>query len=91
MAFVLPGGAPEFRRGDLEGTLRRVCGYERELQENLNFCLGQLSKALDRANGGVEEAAVGREALAGRVAAAEAAVKRLESRLAALESGKEGT
>lgn len=51
MASVLPGSPPGFRRDDLAGSVRALCGYMRTLQENVDFALGQQQRRLDAAEG----------------------------------------
>ncbi len=44
MATTLPGSSPSFDRGDVSGTVKRLCSYTQNLQENLDFMLGQIRK-----------------------------------------------
>lgn len=46
MATVLPGSPPSFDRNDVSGTVKALCSYTRNLQENLDFVLGQLQKSM---------------------------------------------
>ena len=46
MATVLPGSPPSFDRNDVSGTVKALCSYTRNLQENLDFILGQLQKSM---------------------------------------------
>lgn len=46
MATVLPGSPPSFDRNDVSGTVKALCSYTRNLQENLDFMLGQLQKSM---------------------------------------------
>lgn len=47
MALNLNCSPPEFKQGDLDGTVRSLCSYTRVLQENLNFLLTQIQKSLE--------------------------------------------
>lgn len=44
MATILPGSPPTFNRNDVNGTVKALCTYTRNLQENLDFMLGQLKR-----------------------------------------------
>lgn len=44
MATTLPGSPPSFDRNDVNGTVKSLCNYTRNLQENLDFMLGQIKK-----------------------------------------------
>ena len=46
MATTLPGSPPSFDRNDVNGTVKSLCNYTRNLQENLDFRLGQLQKSM---------------------------------------------
>ena len=48
MATTLPGSPPSFDRNDVNGTVKSLCNYTRNLQENLDFMLGQLQKSMNR-------------------------------------------
>lgn len=47
MATVLPGSPPPFNRNDVEGTVKALCSYSRNLQDNLDFMLGQLKRNME--------------------------------------------
>lgn len=47
MATILPGSPPAFNRNDAAGTVKALCAYTRNLQENLDFLLGQLRREAD--------------------------------------------
>lgn len=44
MATVLPGSPPTFNKNDVPATVKALCAYTRNMQENINFMLGQLKK-----------------------------------------------
>ena len=46
MATILPGSPPSFDRNDVNGTVKALCSYTRNMQENLDFMLGQLQKSM---------------------------------------------
>lgn len=54
MATVLPGSPPSFDRNDVSGTVKALCSYTRNLQENLDFMLGQLQKSMTSIQSGVD-------------------------------------
>lgn len=84
LAAILPGSPPGFDRGDMAGTLKSVCNYERVLQENVDFQLGQVLKTLNELSG----LASSLQAVEETLAAVQASVGKLAERVAALESGK---
>lgn len=47
MATTLPGSPPAFDRNDVAGTVKRLCSYTRNLQESLDFMLGQIKRDLE--------------------------------------------
>lgn len=54
MATILPGSPPSFDRNDVSGTVKALCSYTRNLQENLDFMLGQLQKSMTAIQTSVE-------------------------------------
>lgn len=46
MATVLPGSPPSFDRNNVEGTVKALCAYVRNLHETLDYTLGQFEKEL---------------------------------------------
>ena len=44
MATTLPGNPPSYDRNDVAGTVKALSSYTRNLQENLDFMLGQIKK-----------------------------------------------
>lgn len=54
MATILPGSPPSFDRNDVNGTVKALCSYTRNLQENLDFMLGQLQKSMTAIQTSVE-------------------------------------
>ena len=54
MATILPGSPPSFDRNDVNGTVKSLCNYTRNLQENLDFMLGQLQKSMTSIQSSVE-------------------------------------
>lgn len=54
MATILPGSPPSFDRNDVNGTVKSLCNYTRNLQENLDFMLGQLQKSVTSMQSSVE-------------------------------------
>lgn len=54
MATVLPGSPPSFDRNDVSGTVKALCSYTRNLQENLDFMLGQLQKSMTSVQSSVD-------------------------------------
>ncbi len=45
MATTLPGSPPSFDRNDVNGTVKSLCNYTRNLQENLTSCWGSFKRA----------------------------------------------
>ena len=54
MATILPGSPPSFDRNDVSGTVKSLCNYTRNLQEKLDFMLGQLQKSVTSMQSSVE-------------------------------------
>ena len=54
MATILPGSPPSFDRNDVSGTVKALCNYTRNLQEKLDFMLGQLQKNVTSMQSSVE-------------------------------------
>ena len=54
MATILPGSPPSFDRNDVNGTVKSLCNYTRNLQEKLDFMLGQLQKSVTSMQSSVE-------------------------------------
>ena len=54
MATILPGSPPSFDRNDVNGTVKALCNYTRNLQEKLDFMLGQLQKSVTSMQSSVE-------------------------------------
>lgn len=54
MATILPGSPPSFDRNDVTGTVKALCNYTRNLQENIDFMLGQLQKSVTAAQSSIE-------------------------------------
>ena len=54
MATTLPGSPPSFDRNAVNGTVKSLCNYTRNLQENLDFMLGQLQKSMTAIQPSVE-------------------------------------
>lgn len=54
MATILPGSPPGFDRNNVAGTMRSICGYLRNMHDNINFQFGQLQKTQDAQGGKVE-------------------------------------
>ena len=54
MATILPGSPPSFDRNDVAGTVKALCNYTRNLQENIDFLLGQLQKSVTAAQSSIE-------------------------------------
>ena len=50
MATTLPSSPPSFDRNDVNGTVKSLCNYTRNLQENLDFMLGQMKKNMEETN-----------------------------------------
>lgn len=50
MSVALPTKPPVFDRNDVPGTVKRMCDYLIQLQEQLDFTLEQLQKALREMN-----------------------------------------
>lgn len=46
MATILPGSPPAFDKNNVEGTVKALCAYTRNLHENLDYTLGLLEKEL---------------------------------------------
>lgn len=43
---VLPTKPPAFDRNDVAGTVKKLCDYNLQLQEQLDFQLAQMNKTL---------------------------------------------
>lgn len=54
MATILPGSPPSFNKNDVNGTVKALCNYTRNLQENLDFMLGQLQKSMTGMESSIE-------------------------------------
>lgn len=54
MATILPGSPPSFNKNDVSGTVKALCNYTRNLQENLDFMLGQLQKSMTGMESSIE-------------------------------------
>ena len=54
MANTNPGTPPSIDRSDVNGTVKSLCNYTRNLQENLDFMLGQLQKSMTAIQTSVE-------------------------------------
>lgn len=52
MATILPGSPPAFNRNDVEGTVKALCAYVRNLHETLDYTLGQFEKELTKIKDG---------------------------------------
>lgn len=44
--MALPIKAPAFDKNDIPGTVKRICDYQIQLQEQLDFQLAQMNKTL---------------------------------------------
>ena len=54
MATTLPGSPPSFDRYDVNGSAKSLGNYTTNLQENLDFMLGQLQKSMTAIQTSVE-------------------------------------
>lgn len=54
MATILPGSPPAYNKNDISATVKALCNYTRNLQENLDFMLGQLQKSMTAIQTSVE-------------------------------------
>lgn len=54
MATILPGSPPSFNKNDVNGTVKALCSYTRNLQENLDFMLGQPQKSMTGMESSIE-------------------------------------
>lgn len=52
MATVLPGSPPAFDRNNVEGTVKSLCAYVRNLHETLDYTLRQFEKELTKIRDG---------------------------------------
>lgn len=48
MAAILPGSPPSFHRNDVEGTVKALCDYSRNMHDTLDYMLGQMEKELSQ-------------------------------------------
>lgn len=46
MVAILPGSPPSFNRNDVEGTVKALCDYSRNMHDTLDYMLGQMEKEL---------------------------------------------
>ena len=56
----LPTKPPLFDGKDPTGTVRKICDYLNQMQEQLDFQLGQIQKMLESLNNGKQEKEVER-------------------------------
>lgn len=54
MATILPGSPPAFDKNNVEGTVKALCAYTRNMHETLDFLLGQLEKDVDKLKDAVD-------------------------------------
>ena len=54
MATTLPGSPPSFDRNDVNGTVKSLCNYTRNLKDNMDYMLGQLHKSMTAIQTSVE-------------------------------------
>ena len=83
MATTLPGSPPSFDRNDVNGTVKSLCNYTRNLQENLDFMLGQLQKSMTAIQTSVE-------GLNSKVSSLQTSVEGLNSKVSSLQTTLSG-
>lgn len=55
MATILPGSPPAFNKNDVEGTVKALCAYTRNMHETMDFLLGQIEKDMTKLKDSMEE------------------------------------
>lgn len=55
MATILPGSPPAFDKNNVEGTVKALCAYTRNMHETLDYMLGQFKQDIQKISGSVEE------------------------------------
>ena len=63
MKAIIPLSPPSYKQGNLPGNVKDLCAYARNLQEQVDFYLGQLQKACEDANEAVEQIQKGVESI----------------------------
>lgn len=48
MKAVIPLRPPGYKRDDIPGTVKEMCDYVQNLQEQIDFLLGQLQKSVKK-------------------------------------------
>lgn len=85
MATILPGSPPSFDRNDVAGTVKALCNYTRNLQENIDFLLGQLQKSVTAAQSSIEGLNTKTASLQTAVSSLGTQCSSLDARVSALE------
>lgn len=63
MKAIIPLSPPSYKQGNLPGNVKDLCAYARNLQEQVDFYLGQLQKACADANTAMEQIQKGVESI----------------------------
>lgn len=48
MATILPDSPPAFDKNNVDGTVKALCAYNRNMHETMDYLLGQMEKDMDR-------------------------------------------
>lgn len=63
MKAIIPLSPPSYKQGNLPGNVKDLCAYARNLQEQVDFYLGQFQKACADANTAMEQIQKGVESI----------------------------
>lgn len=92
MATSLPGSPPSFDKNNVDGTVKALCAYTRNLHETLDYTLGQFEKSITQIKDSVEKQS---ETIANLQSAMVSALQlmnqqytELNERVSALEAGQ---
>lgn len=55
MATNLPGSPPAFDKNNVDGTVKALCAYNRNMHDTLDYTLGQIEKSITQVKDAIEE------------------------------------
>lgn len=55
MATILPGSPPAFDKNNVDGTVKALCAYNRNMHDTLDYTLGQIEKSITQVKDAIEE------------------------------------
>lgn len=91
MATILPGSPPAFNKNDVEGTVKNLCAYSRNMHDTLDYMLGQIEKDMNRLKDASEQQSKAvstlQTALAEALQLMNQQYAELNARVSALEAG----